>query len=293
MIYMVLCNICSGDTYTVIYEGKDGKNYQYYSSGNYGKIIRCNNCGLIYVNPLGKDIEKNYETIEDKDYLKSKEARIETSKRDLKEIEKYKKEGKILDIGCGPGFFLKVAKDNKWDEYGVELSKWACDYGKNTGVNIINKRLERAKFNDKFFDVITLWDVIEHVEYPSSLLLEINRILKNDGIIVLNTPNIGSIFAKIMGKRWWNLIGMHIYYFDKKTIRKILEKNGFKIIKIKSYSRIITPRYAVEWLKNYKMIYGILKFIFDKTFLGNVRPRVNFFDNIVVYAKKSGPSNKE
>ena len=280
------CNICGKNSFKILYQGKNGKDYRYYSSGNHGRIVRCDNCGLIYVNPIEKGIEKNYETIEDRDYLKSKEARTETFKRDLREIEKYKKKGKILDIGCGPGLFLKVAKDNEWEDYGVELSKWAFDYGKNMGVNIINKRLEKVKFNDEFFDVITLWDVIEHVENPSGLLLEIKRILKNDGIIVLNTPNIGSAFAKIMGKRWWNLMGMHIYYFDKKTIIKILEKNGYKIIKIKSYSRIIIPRYSVEWIKNYKIIYSFLKFIFDKTFLGNIKIRVNFFDNMVVYAKK-------
>ncbi len=280
------CNICGKNSFKILYQEKNDKDYRYYSSGNHGRVVRCDNCDLIYVNPIEKGIEKNYEDIEDRDYLKSKDARTENAKRDLREIEKYKKNGKILDIGCGPGFFLKVAKDNDWNEYGVELSKWACDYGKNIGVNIINKRLEKAKFNDNLFDVITLWDVIEHVENPSGLLLEIKRILKNDGTIALNTPNIGSIFAKIMGKKWWNLMGMHIYYFDKKTIRKILEKNGFRIIKIKSYSRIIIPKYAIGWIKNYKIIYGFLKFIFDKTFLGNIKLRVNFFDNMVVYAKK-------
>jgi len=283
---MVLCNLCGNSEYKVLYEAKNSENYNYYSSGNYGRIVKCEQCGLIYTDPKDKNIEKIYKNIEDKDYLKSKEARIENSKRDLKNIMKLKKSGKLLDIGCGPGLFLKVARDKGFDVCGIELSKWACDIARKEGLNVLNKSLKSAGLERDSFDIVTMWDVIEHIEDPNGIIRDTNKILKKDGLLVLNTPNIGSFYAKLMGNKWWNLMRMHIYYFDKKTIRKLLEKNGFKVLKIKDYSRIIIPRYAVEWLKQYKFVYKLFKFIFDKTFIGNLKLRANFHDNMIVYAKK-------
>ena len=283
---MTQCNICNNSKYKILYETKEGGKYGYYSGGNFGRIVKCCNCGLVYKDPVEKDIKEKYGRLDDKDYLRSKEARIEKFKIDLSKIQKYKKEGKILDIGCGHGLFLGVAKDRGWDAYGIELSKEVCKYGRSLGLNIINKGLEETNFKENSFDVITLWDVIEHVENPSETLKLSNHILKKGGIIVFSTPNIGSLFAKIMGKKWWNLVNMHLYYFDKKTIKKILEKNGFIVLKITSYPRIIIPKYAVEWLKQYKLIYKLFKFISDKTFFGNLKIKINFFDSMVVYAKK-------
>ena len=105
-----------------------------------------------------------------------------------------------------------------------------------------------------------------------------------EGIIVLNTPNIGSLFAKTCGKRWWNLMGMHIFYFDKKTIRKVLEKNGYDVIKIKSYSRTIILKYAIEWLKTYNIVYNLFKIVQKP--IGDLKIKVNTFDNMMVFARK-------
>lgn len=283
---MTQCNLCNSNKYKILYETKKEEKYSYYSGSNFGRIVKCCNCGLIYKDPVEKDLKEKYGRLDDKDYLKSKEARIEKFKIDLSKIEEYKKNGKLLDIGCGHGLFLEVAKSKGWDGCGIELSKEACRYGRNLGLNIINKSLEEARFREDSFDVITLWDVIEHVEKPSEILRLSNSILKKKGIIVFSTPNIGSLFAKIMGKKWWNLMNMHLYYFDRKTIKRILEKNGFSVLKIKSYPRIIIPKYAVEWLKQYKSVYKLFKLISDKTFVGNLKIKINFFDSMIVYAKK-------
>lgn len=278
------CNICHCPEYDVLYTGAEGKDYGYYSSGHFGRIVTCKNCGLKYIHPRDEKIEDIYENIKDEKYLKSEEARIDNARKDIAEIERYQQKGSILDIGCGPGLFLKVAREKGWRGQGIELSKWAFEYGKKQGLSMINKNLEDASLESGSFDVVTMWDVIEHVEDPSRLLKEAHRIMKKSGLLVLNTPDIGSLFAKLTGKRWWNLMRMHIYYFDRKTIRKILEKSGFEIIKVKSYARVITPKHAVEWLKNYGILYHFLSFLFKKTFLGDARIKVNFGDNMVVFA---------
>jgi 2-polyprenyl-3-methyl-5-hydroxy-6-metoxy-1,4-benzoquinol methylase len=281
------CNLCGSSSQVKLYNGRENKSYTYYNNGNYGLIVKCAKCGLVYSPNLDKDLEKKYQEVTDQDYLKSKEARLETFKRDLLEIEKIKKIGKILDVGCGPGLFLDVARSRGWKGEGVELSRWACECCKKLKLRVINKSLEKAGFKPHFFDVITLWDVIEHVDNPTKLLKQINKLLNKEGILVLNTPNIGSLFAKIMGKKWWNLMSMHIFYFDRNTITNILEKNGFKVIKIKSYSRVVILKYAIRWLKNHRVLFKICDILFNKSPLGKVRVNVNFFDNMVVYAKKA------
>jgi len=280
------CNLCGSEKNRILFRGKENNSYKYYDTQNYGIIRQCDNCRLIF-SEHKKNVRTNYSNVVDEDYLKSKEARIKTAERDLAEIEKIKRnKGKILDIGCGAGFFLKAAKDKGWYEFGVELSKWAYNYCKKEGLNVYNTSIEDAKFPKNFFDVITLWDVIEHIENPTVLLENVNALLKKDGILVLNTPDIGSLSAKIMGKNWLNLMAMHIFYFDRKTIKLILNKTGFDIIKIKSYSRIILPKYAINWIKNYKVLFKVCDWILNWKVFNDFKININLFDNMLIYAKK-------
>lgn len=289
MLETVNCNICGNSRYDIIFQADlmnraNIKEYSYASGSKAGQIVRCIECGLVYVNPRDKNIENLYEKVIDEFYLKSKNERVETFIKDLRRLEKiFRKKGKLLDVGCGPGLFLKAAKESGWDVKGVELSKWACDYARKQGLIVYNKELDNCKIIKEEFDVITLWDVIEHVTDPSGLLKEGNRILKKDGILVIDTPNVDSFFAKLRGRKWGDFIRMHIYYFSPKTIRLLLEKNGFKIIKMENHSRVIVLRNAVEWLNN-----RFSHFIFKKTFLGNIKLRVNLGDDMLVYARKDG-----
>lgn len=290
MLEQVNCNTCGSKEYSVVFPStisNEAKSSEYsYASGSreLGQVVRCKGCGLMYVNPRDKNIKKLYERVEDEFYLKSKDERIETFKKDLRKLEKvYSKRGKLLDIGCGPGLFLEVAKENGWSVYGTELSKWAYEYARKNGLNVYNKELDKCNLKEGEFDVITLWDVIEHVTDPSKILKQVNRILKKGGLLVIDTPNVDSFFAKLRGRKWGDFVRMHIYYFSPKSIEKILKKNGFKIIKIENHSRIIVLKNAVEWLDS-----KVLHFLFKRTFLGNLKLKVNLFDDMLIYAKKDG-----
>ena len=292
---IIKCPICDIEYYKVLYKSnldyneneKDKVKQFVYASGSkkLGRIVKCEKCGLIYVNPQEENIEKLYEKTEDENYEKSKESRAITFKRDIEYIEKFEKRGKILDMGCSSGIFLEVAKNNGWDIYGTELSEWGYKKAKKITPNIFNKKLGDCNIKNDFFDVVTMWDLIEHLTNPNEELERVYKILKKNGLLVLSTPNIGSCFSKIMGIKWLNIIRMHIFYFDKKTIKKILEKNGFKVIKIKSYPRTIILKYAIEWLKPYKKIYKTMEFIKNSK-IGELKITVNFMDSMIVFARK-------
>ncbi|MBU2639905.1 MAG: class I SAM-dependent methyltransferase [Nanoarchaeota archaeon] len=287
---IIVCPVCNTWDFRILYkntleeEEKEERVKQFTYSSNIkktGQIVKCKKCGLIYANPQEGNIEKLYEESQDYIYDSSEEARKITFENDLKNIEE---KGKLLDVGCSTGIFLDVAKE-RFDVYGVELSKWAYEKAKKITKNVWNNELKKCKFKNDFFDVVVMWDLIEHLTDPNKELKEINRILKKDGKLIISTPNINGFFSRLTGKNWWAMIRMHLFYFSPKTIKEILTKNGFEVTKIKSYPRTIILKYSIEWFKPYKHFYKILKMI-AKTKLGDLKLKLNTGDTMVIYANK-------
>lgn len=259
----IKCNICDSDSYSVIHKAKYEKEQvpdlkeKFKSSGDetlIDQVVKCNNCGLIYVNPRLKSdlIVEGYSEGSDENFVSQAKGRELTFTKSLKLIEKYSNKGKILDIGTAGGSFLHVAKKRGWEVYGIELNKWLCKWAKkNYGLEIQSGTLFDYKFKDNYFDVITLWDVLEHVSDPKALLIEINRILKKDGILVVNYPDIDSLISKLMGKRWIFLLSVHLFYFSPKTIKKILKLTNFETFLIKKHFQKLAFGYLVFRLHAY------------------------------------------
>jgi SAM-dependent methyltransferase len=209
------------------------------------KIVRCLKCGLVYTNPRLPDDERARLYSEDYfrnqscpdvpsfDYIQNKELFYADAERRLKGIMKFKHSGKILEIGCATGGFLDVARKYKWEPYGVEISPWASDYARNKlGLNVITGTLEDASFPDKYFDVIAMYHVLEHLPAPRQSIQKAARLLKQDGLLAITVPDIDSGNARRMKESWVNLVPkIHLYHFSKESLSKLLSENGFGIIK--------------------------------------------------------------
>jgi 2-polyprenyl-3-methyl-5-hydroxy-6-metoxy-1,4-benzoquinol methylase len=167
----------------------------------------------------------------------------------IKDIIKFKKEGRLLDIGSAKGIFLFVAKNSGFKVNGLEISKYASDFSRDvfeidTKVGII----EDAEYPERYFDVITMFDVIEHFQDPYSDLLKIREMLKDDGVIIIDTPNAGSIFSRIRGDKWPGYGRYHLNNFSHETLRKLIDKAGFSIITSKTHkSDIISFDSLWKW----------------------------------------------
>ena len=260
------CNICGVNDYVVIHRGlkDDGsinleKKKVYASSssiiGN-DRIVKCNICSLKYVTPQleSKEIVDAYSEGSDETFVSQNKWRMVTFKRCLNEVEKATegKKGKILDIGTAGGAFLKVAKDAGWDVSGIEPNKWLCNWcEENYGIKVQQGTLETTKYKPKSFDVITLWDVLEHVPDPSDTLKKCKELLKDDGILVVNYPDIGSLPSKLMGSKWIFLLSVHLWYFTPKTLRKILSKTGFQATLFKRHWQTLSLGYLVFRMEEY------------------------------------------
>jgi 2-polyprenyl-3-methyl-5-hydroxy-6-metoxy-1,4-benzoquinol methylase len=171
-------------------------------------------------------------------------------------ISAFKKDGRILDVGCGDGYFLKYMKDNGWETYGVEPGEVASKYAKDVlKVNVFNGELKEASYPNKYFDVITLFEVLEHLHDPSANLSEIGRVLKEDGLLITTVPNFAGFSYKIFKERRVAIDApRHLYHFSQKTLGKILEKMEFKVLKIKHVSNTMDYSDSLRYLlMDYKL----------------------------------------
>ena len=152
-----------------------------------------------------------------------------------REVGHFKKTGRILDVGCGGGGLLFGFKTRGWQTYGVDTSKKACRLaGSTLGGNVFNCTLKTCFFPDKYFDVVFLKHVIEHMPCPNEELVEISRILKDDGIIFVYTPNIDSYQFEVTGDKWLHLdVPRHLIFYSPNTISMLLRNVGLEVVKIR------------------------------------------------------------
>lgn len=137
--------------------------------------------------------------------------------------------GKLLEIGCGLGHFLNVAKRRGWETYGVEFSEFASNYAMNNlNLKVYNNSLEKVGFADNQFDVVVLWATLEHMLKPLKELAEIYRITARGGLLALSVPNHGSFLTRLYGMQNTDMQHFeHIYHFPLRTLRAMLNKVGF------------------------------------------------------------------
>ena len=301
MSIKALCDLCGSDHYEVLYNSlvKDEENnfsdsYKItdHSTNIEVRIVKCRKCGLIYMNPRPERqrVIANYVEMVDDFYLQEEEGRRAAARSILKYFKKLRKTGRLLDIGCATGFLLDEARKDSWEVYGVELSKWAVDYAQKTLhlPNITHGSLKEANYPANFFDVVVLKDVIEHLTEPKASLNEIRHILKPNGIICCNTPDIDSLMSKALGAKWWGIKQSHLFYFNKSSLSKLFKATGFVPVKVRSHARTFTLNYWISNFISYRPGFQWIKsMLTKKPFWANKLVCVDLGDQIEIFARKS------
>ncbi|WP_291114786.1 class I SAM-dependent methyltransferase [Flavobacterium sp. UBA6135] len=187
-------------------------------------------------------------------------VRNKTIKKKLKLIQHCNVDkGLLLDIGTGTGEFLAEAKKQSWKTYGIEPSEKAKSSSKAKGLCIA----EGTKgFEDNFFDVITMWHVLEHVPNLEEQIAELKRIIKPTGTIVIAVPNFKSFDAKYYGKYWAAFdVPRHLWHFSKHAIQELFSKEKLKVVDIKPmlfdsfYVSLLSEKYKNNKLNLLKAFY--------------------------------------
>jgi 2-polyprenyl-3-methyl-5-hydroxy-6-metoxy-1,4-benzoquinol methylase len=268
-------------------------------------LVRCLSCGLVSVsNPPSKaEIERLYSFASGYHVGfcddNSPEVRyyVNQARYYYSRLQKYKTEGRILDIGCSAGLFLEVTREHGWDSYGIEISKDTAELArKRGGIKIVMGSLDQTRFRPKFFDVITMWDVVEHVEDPTHMMTIVHSILKDDGIIALSTPNIDGLFPKIsyiiskFTKDWPHPEPpYHLFQFSKKTLQKLLHLARFEVLEVIDERSPIAYTFG-SWNV---MIRSPKRLLYSAMFLPTLLlgPSIHAGDSMLVFARKAHVRN--
>jgi len=224
-------------------------------------FVRCAGCGLLYINPQPADEEIS--ALYNEDYYKPwgldtdssvvGEMKMASFYMKLEIVEKTIKKGKVLDIGCATGFFLESAEARGWDVYGVEISEYSAGIaGEKVGADrVFNGSLMEAKYEDGFFDVVFMSDLIEHIKDIDNFMGEVRRILKKGGITAIVTPNEASLSRKITGSFWPHFKMEHLLYFSPSTMERVLERAGFKVLSQSPASKYLNLSYMERQFSAY------------------------------------------
>ncbi len=146
----------------------------------------------------------------------------------------YRTQGRLLDVGCGSGIFLWKAKRAGWECVGLDLTfKPLVTAKERWGINVFQAKLPLIGMTDRSCDVVTMWAVLEHMHDPIASLLELKRVIRKDGLLILSVPDISTIETHWFGPYWyaWKL-PRHLYHFTPETLTKILRNGGFEVIAI-------------------------------------------------------------
>jgi len=153
--------------------------------------------------------------------------------RDLAEIEALLPKddrASILDVGCSYGWFLEVAAGRGWDARGVEVTDETAAVARAAGIDVRTGTLQEAAFSDASFDVVCLWDVLEHIPDVDGFLAEVRRVLRPGGLLAVQSPNIRSVMARAAGAEWsWLLAPYHVWHFTPSSMRATLGGRGFDV----------------------------------------------------------------
>jgi SAM-dependent methyltransferase len=220
--------------------------------GRAGPLVRCRSCGLVRQDPRA---DVPYEDAEDPEYLSERAGVQATFARTIDRIERYRRPpGTLLDIGCGPGLLLDIARERGWTPIGIELSAWGVNEARARGLDVRDVPLEDADLPT--VDAVVIADVIEHVPDPLDLMRRVFALLSPGGVVFLATPDVGSVVARTLRRWWWSVLPNHFWLFSRTTLSRLVRDAGFEIAEISTHPKTFSVSYYAGRLGGYASVLG-------------------------------------
>lgn len=265
-------------------------------------LVQCQSCGLVYVGeqPNAEELYALYgETYFRNDqsgevgysnYIRDEPNIRKTVRRRFAHVEKFVKPGRMVDVGCAMGFFMDEAAKRGWQVEGLDVSQYAVDYvQRRFGHTAYNGSLTSVDLPHTAYDLVTMYDVIEHVPDPRAYVQRVADLLKPGGVFELATPDVGSFPARLTGKRWigYKLSEEHVYYFSVATLRRMLAEAGFEVVHVRHIGKYVTLRLFLDRLGFYAPWLSKPLELLERAFHLSERSfYVNPFDIVAITARK-------
>ena len=251
--------------------------------GSRWTFFSCRICGFVFANPMPdrEAIAGFYAELADEEYSQEDEGRGRNFKVILRRLAGLVPPGSsLLDVGAASGIFLNLAREAGFKVTGIEPSAaLVADARRLYGLEIFCGSAEQFVARDRFA-AVTLLDVLEHVTDPDAFLTLLEDFLAPGGILVIVTPDIGSLAARVMGGRWWHYRVAHVNFFSRVSLARLLDRHGFETVLWKRFAWNFSLYYLLTRLLPFHM--G--KALQDR--LKKLHLKLQLFDSLEVYARK-------
>ncbi len=277
----------------------NSKETSFWFTKNKANVHRCKNCRLIFVYPIPEATSEIYsdnyfcgatDGFGYINYEQDKIAGANVFTKYLSFIFQYRpQKGRLLDVGSATGAFVQAANEANWEAIGVEISDYAASEGRKKGLDIRTGIIETCGFDENSFDVITMLDVFEHLPNPVETLSHIKKLLRPGGLFVINIPDAGSAYARIMGKRWPLIIPPeHIHLFNINNLEMILDRGDFSIVTKHKIGKKFRPAYIFQILYTvrHQKIWKVISTKIRNTPLNSFEIPIHLRDNMFVISRK-------
>lgn len=261
------------------------------------EFVRCLSCGHVYVH-LDISDERLYQWYAQDfysdgayvDYVGDRAILEKNFRRFIALLREYSAGGLLFEIGCAYGFFLELARQH-WQVRGVDINAEAVSYARERlGLNVTCGDFLDLVQENGACDVVTMWDTIEHLRSPSDYVSKISRILRSGGILALTTGDVGSLVARVRGRRWRLYYPpFHLHYFSRRTITRLLERYGLRVVEIRAvgfYRSLDLMLYRVFFHEKPR-ISRVVYLLAKQAGLTERDVYLNLFDIMLVIARKA------
>ncbi|HVY09138.1 MAG TPA: class I SAM-dependent methyltransferase [Mycobacteriales bacterium] len=256
-----------------------------------GTVLRCLDCGhaSLEQQPTDEVLAAAYGDAADPVSLDEEAGQLETARRGLERIESVVPVGTLVDIGCWTGSFVAAAAGRGWQASGVEPSTWAVERARERGLDVHVGDLSSSGVAPGTMRCVVMCDVIEHLLDVSGAIGSVAEMLEPGGALYLTTPDAGGRLARTMGQRWWSILPMHVQYFTRDSMRRLLERHGLRVARVASHPKVFTAAYYAQRLGGYSA--GLARMTVrasERLHLDQKLIAPDFHDRMEVIAVKAG-----
>lgn len=223
-----------------------------------GRVLSCEACGhsMLAEFPSPEKVSVAYAEAADEVSVREERGQVATADRALVRLEEVVTPGRLLDVGCWTGSFLDAARHRGWDPIGVEPARWACERANERGLTVLRGHLGEMELPAlaSSFRAVVACDVLEHLADPGAAVAAMFEMLEPGGVLFVTVPDAGSRLARVLGARWWSVLPMHLQYFSRGSMSRLLTGSGFVVHDIRTHVKVFSARYYAERLGGYSGI---------------------------------------